>query len=301
MKTSEQNYLDLLRDVLAHGSSKDDRTKTGVLSVFGRQIRFDLTKGFPLLTTKKVYVRSIIHELLWFLSGDTNLKYLLDHSVHIWDDWPYRRYSQSAHFKGENIEEFGEKIKKDATFAKMWGNLGPVYGKQWRDFGGVDQISWVVKEIIKTKQNPANPAGRRLIVSAWNPMEREEMEKAGLPPCHTLFQFSVSNGTLSCQLYQRSADLFLGVPFNIASYSILTHMIAHVAGLQVKDFVHVFGDAHIYKNHVEQVEEQLTRTPKKLPTLVLNSAVKNLFDFTFDDISIRDYHPHPAIRAPIAV
>ncbi len=263
-----QQYLDLLRHVLEHGQRKDDRTGIGTLSVFGHQMRFDLTQGFPLLTTKKVHTRSVIHELLWFLKGDTNIQYLKDHQVTIWDEW--------ANEKGE---------------------LGPVYGHQWRSWPGpdgktYDQISALI-ERIKT-----DPNSRRLIVSAWNVAD---LEKMALPPCHCLFQFYVCNGKLSCQLYQRSADIFLGVPFNIASYSLLTHMIAQVCDLSVGEFIHTLGDAHLYLNHTQQALTQIERGPRPLPTLKLNPAVKSIFDFRFEDIEILNYDPHPAIKAPIAV
>lgn len=301
--TSEKQYLDLLQDILDNGVFKDDRTGTGTYSVFGRQIRFNLQEGFPLLTTKKVFTKGIIHELLWFLSGDSNIQYLVKNGVHIWDDWPLRYYKQSMEKEGQaplSREEFLEKIKTDDEFAKKWGELGPVYGYQWRHWptqsgGEIDQISWVVNEIKN------NPNSRRLIVSAWNAADIEEMAKAGLPPCHSLFQFYVLNGKLSCQLYQRSADTFLGVPFNIASYSILTHMIAQVCGLDVGDFVHTFGDAHIYKNHMDQVHEQLSRDMRPLPTLKLNPKVKDIFSFKIEDFEFEGYDPHPAIKAPVAV
>ena len=263
-----RQYLDLLGHVLEHGSEKADRTGTGTRSVFGWQMRFDLNEGFPLVTTKKLHLRSIIHELLWFLRGETNIAYLKEHNVSIWDEWA------------------------DAN-----GDLGPVYGKQWRSWAGAagrtfDQIAWVVEEIRR------NPDSRRLIVSAWNVAELEQM---ALMPCHSLFQFYVADGKLSCQLYQRSGDIFLGVPFNIASYALLTHMVAQVCGLEVGDFVHTLGDAHLYANHLEQAREQLTRTPRPLPTLVLNPAITALEDFRFEDIAIEGYDPHPAIRAPVAV
>ena len=299
-------YLDLLQDVHANGVGKDDRTGTGTRSVFGRQIRCDLSEGFPLLTTKKVFLRGIIHELLWFVQGDTNIKYLVDNNVGIWNEWPFQNYlvkngldsqfeKHSEPWQAE-LATFIEKIKTDDAFAKQWGELGPVYGKQWRNFSGIDQLEWVINE-IKT-----NPTSRRLIVSAWNPAEIEEMAKAGLPPCHTLFQFYVSHDNkLSCQLYQRSADLFLGVPFNIASYALLTMMVAQVCDLELGEFVHAFGDVHIYNNHEDQVLEQLSRSPKALPSMKINSSVKSLFDFTFDDFELIDYNPDPAIKAPVAV
>lgn len=297
-------YLDLLRDVQANGVGKDDRTGTGTRSVFGRQLRCDLSAGFPLLTTKKVFLRGIIHELLWFIRGDTNIRYLVQNKVGIWNEWPFQNYLNRNGIELEKHSEawqaelsaFVEKIASDQEFADQWGELGPVYGKQWRDFSGVDQLAWVINEIQH------NPSSRRLIVSAWNPAEVEEMAKAGLPPCHTLFQFYVSpQRKLSCQLYQRSADLFLGVPFNIASYALLTMMMAQVCDLQLGDFVHTFGDVHIYNNHQDQVAEQLSRQPGDLPQIRINPAVKSLFDFKFEDFELVDYHPHPPIKAPVAV
>lgn len=299
-------YIDLLQDVYDNGVGKDDRTGTGTRSVFGRQIRCDLAQGFPLLTTKKVFLRGIIHELLWFVRGDTNIKYLVDNGVGIWNEWPFQNYLNAKNMKDsfakdscewqDNLEAFIGKIQRNETFAQQWGELGPVYGKQWRNFSGIDQLEWVVNE-IKT-----NPTSRRLIVSAWNPAEIEEMAKAGLPPCHTLFQFYVSHDKkLSCQLYQRSADLFLGVPFNIASYALLTMMVAQVCDLQLGEFVHTFGDVHIYNNHEEQVLEQLSRSPKALPTMNINQEITNLFDFSFDDFELLNYQPDAAIKAPVAV
>ena len=263
-----QQYLSLLREILESGTEKTDRTGTGTRSLFGRQIRFDLGEGFPLVTTKKLHLKSIIHELLWFLRGDTNIAYLKEHGVSIWDEW-----------------------------ADEAGNLGPVYGHQWRSWTGADgkthdQIRDVVEQ-IKT-----NPDSRRLIVSAWNVGELKEM---ALMPCHALFQFYVADGRLSCQLYQRSADVFLGVPFNIASYALLTMMMAQVCGLQPGDFVHTFGDVHLYNNHIEQAELQLSRNPFPLPTMRLNPEVKDIFSFRFDDFTLENYKHHPAIKAPVAV
>ena len=263
-----RSYLELLRHVLENGHFKSDRTGTGTYSVFGAQVRFDLTQGFPLLTTKKLHTRSIIHELLWFLAGDTNVRYLQENRVTIWDEW-----------------------------AKEDGDLGRVYGAQWRDWRtsdgrSIDQISDAIQQIKK------NPDSRRIIVSAWNPGEISQM---ALPPCHALFQFYVVDGKLSCQLYQRSADLFLGVPFNIASYALLTMMVAQVCDLQASEFIHTFGDLHLYANHVDQAREQLSRDPHPLPTMRLNPAVKDIFQFRFEDFTLEGYDPHPTIKAPIAV
>ena len=287
-----KQYLDLCRKVLAEGSKKDDRTGTGTISYFGYQMRFNLEEGFPLLTTKKVHLKSIIHELLWFISGSTNIKYLVDNDVRIWNEWPYEIYKKSNEFQNETLEEFASKIKADAEFAKKWGNLGPVYGKQWRDFEGVDQLTNLIHD-IKT-----NPSSRRLIISAWNP---KEVSKMALPPCHSFVQFYVNDGKLSCQLYQRSADVFLGVPFNIASYALFTMMIAQVCDLKPGDFVHTFGDAHIYLNHLDQVNLQLTRTPRALPRMIINPEVKSIFDFKYDDFKLEGYDPYPLIKGKVAV
>lgn len=289
-----QQYLDLCRHVLEHGEKREDRTGTGTISTFGYQMRFDLTKGFPLLTTKKVFYRGIFEELLWFLSGNTNIKPLVDKKVGIWNEWPYDKYSKSPDFKGETLEEFIEKIRDDQEFADKYGDLGPVYGKQWRDFNGVDQISQLIEGIKN------NPFSRRHLVVAYNPSEVKDM---ALPPCHSLFQFYVSadGKKLSCQLYQRSGDVFLGVPFNIASYSLLLAMVAQVCDLEPYEFVHTFGDVHIYLNHLDQINEQLSRTPRPLPKLVLNKDVKNIFDFKYEDIKIEDYDPYPAIKGAVSV
>jgi len=261
-------YLDLMQHVLTHGTKKSDRTGTGTVSVFGYQMRFNLQKGFPLVTTKKCHMKSIVHELLWFLQGDTNTQYLKENGVSIWDEW-----------------------------ADEQGNLGPVYGKQWRSWAtadgrAVDQIAEVVEQIKK------NPDSRRLIVSAWNV---GELDKMALAPCHAFFQFYVADGKLSCQLYQRSADIFLGVPFNIASYALLTLMMAQVCGLEPGDFVHTFGDAHLYSNHMEQTQLQLSREPRPLPVMRINPDIKNIFGFKFEDFTLEGYDPHPAIKAPVAV
>ncbi|MCI6089014.1 MAG: thymidylate synthase [Solobacterium sp.] len=289
-----QQYLDLCRHVLEHGEKREDRTGTGTISTFGYQMRFDLTKGFPLLTTKKVFYRGIFEELLWFLSGNTNIKPLVDKKVGIWNEWPYDKYSKSPDFKGETLEEFIEKIRDDQEFADKYGDLGPVYGKQWRDFNGVDQITQLIEGIKN------NPFSRRHLVVAYNPSEVKDM---ALPPCHSLFQFYVSadGKKLSCQLYQRSGDVFLGVPFNIASYSLLLAMVAQVCDLEPYEFIHTFGDVHIYLNHLDQINEQLSRTPRPLPKLVLNKDVKNIFDFKYEDIKIEDYDPYPAIKGAVSV
>ncbi len=289
-----QQYLDLCKHILENGETRKDRTGTGTISTFGYQMRFNLQEGFPLLTTKKVFYRGIFEELLWFLSGSTNIKPLVDKKVGIWNEWPYKDYTNSKDFKGETLEEFVEKIRNDQEFADKYGNLGPVYGKQWRDFNGVDQIKELIENIKK------DPFSRRHMVVAYNPAELKDM---ALPPCHSLFQFYVSSDgkKLSCQLYQRSGDVFLGVPFNIASYSLLLAMVAQVCDLEPYEFVHTFGDAHIYLNHVDQIHEQLSRTPRKLPKLVLNPEVKDIFDFKYEDIKIEDYDPYPAIKGAVSV
>ncbi len=285
-------YLDLCRHVMEHGTFKMDRTKTGTKSVFGYQMRFDLNEGFPLLTTKKVHLKSIIHELLWFISGDTNIKYLVENGVRIWNDWPYEIYKKSKDYQGESMDEYVEKIKNDAEFASKYGDLGPVYGAQWRNFNGVDQIKYILDELKN------NPNSRRMILSAWNPSEIHSM---ALPPCHTLIQFYVADNKLSLQLYQRSADIFLGVPFNITSYALLLMMVAQVTGYELGEFVHTLGDAHIYQNHFDQINLQLSRQPKQPPKMVINPNVKSLFDFKFEDFELKDYHPHPGIKGKVAV
>jgi len=292
-----EQYHELMQRILREGTKKEDRTGTGTISIFGHQMRFDLQKGFPLVTTKKVHLKSIIHELLWFLKGETNIGYLVRNGVHIWDDWPYARYRSSADFNGETMKEFADRVASDPEFASQWGDLGPVYGSQWRSWPApdgrhIDQIAEIVQMIKK------NPDSRRIIVSAWNPGEIGQM---ALPPCHALFQFYVLDGKLSCQLYQRSADVFLGVPFNIASYALLTMMIAQVCDLQPGDFVHTFGDAHLYLNHLEQVKEQLSRDIRPLPQMRINPSVRSVFDFQYEDFELLNYDPHPAIKAPVAV
>lgn len=314
---NEQQYLDLLQYVLNQGHKKSDRTGTGTISTFGYQMRFNLQESFPLLTTKKIPFGLIKSELLWFLHGDTNIKYLLEHHNHIWDEWAFKNYIESADYTGPDMSDFGRrslvdtdfakeyKVQKDkfdqailtdTTFAQKFGNLGDVYGAQWRhwqkrDGGFIDQIANVIDQIKKT------PDSRRLIVSAWNP---EDVPTMALPPCHTLFQFYVNENKLSCQLYQRSGDLFLGVPFNIASYALLTHLIARETGLEVGEFIHTLGDAHIYLNHLDQVKEQLSRKPTMGPQLEIKSD-KSIFEIETSDIIVNDYNPQPAIKAPVAV
>lgn len=291
-----KQYLDLCRKVLEEGTFKGDRTNTGTVSYFGAQMRFDLSEGFPLLTTKRVHLKSIIHELLWFIKGDTNIKYLVDNDVRIWNEWPYEIYKNSVEYQGETLDEFVEKIKNDNEFAQKHGDLGPVYGKQWRNFGigeyGVDQLMNVIEQIKN------NPTSRRLIVCAWNPLE---VDKMALPPCHSLFQFYVNDGKLSCMLYQRSADIFLGVPFNIASYSLLTMMVAKVCNLKLGEFVHTLGDAHIYSNHFEQINKQLSRTPRALPKMLIKRETTNIEDFEFEDFELVDYNPYKGIKGKVAV
>lgn len=282
--------------ILEHGEDRPDRTGTGTRSVFGYQTRYDLREGFPLLTTKKMYLRPIAEELLWFIKGDTNIKYLVDRNVKIWNEWPYEDFKKSEDFNGETLEEFVEKIKNDDDFAKKHGNLGPVYGAQWRNFNneGTDQLM----KLIDSLKN--NPFSRRHIISAWNPSQVDEM---ALPPCHTLMQFYVSSDKkyLSCQLYQRSADTFLGVPFNIASYALLTCMLAQVCGYEPKEFIHTIGDAHIYKNHFDVVKTQIEREPLPLPRLVLNKDIDNLFDFKIEDIKLEGYQSHGPLKGKVSV
>lgn len=313
-----KQYLELCRHILENGNDKGDRTGTGTWSVFGYQMRFNLQEGFPLMTTKKIAFRLIATELLWFIKGDTNVRKLIAQNNHIWDEWAFEKWVKSEDYKGPDMTDFGhrvlqdqlfkeqydeqmqvfqKRILEDEVFAKKFGDLGPVYGKQWRSWpdvkgGTIDQLRNVIESIKK------NPNSRRHIVSAWNPAEVDDM---ALPPCHSLFQFYVADGKLSCQLYQRSADVFLGVPFNIASYALLTHLIAKECKLEVGDFVHTLGDAHIYKNHLAQVEEQLSRTPKALPKLVIKTNKDSIFDYEMADLTIEGYDPYPRIAAPISV
>ncbi|WP_430533947.1 thymidylate synthase [Listeria rocourtiae] len=313
-----KQYLDLEKFVLENGTQKGDRTGTGTISTFGYQMRYDLAEGFPIMTTKRVPFKLVVSELLWFLHGDTNIRYLLEHNNNIWNEWAFERWVKSSDYTGPDMTDFGlraesdavfqavyldemarfkERILKDDAFAAQYGELGNIYGKQWREWRTstgetIDQLADLI-EMIKT-----NPNSRRLIVSAWNP---EDVPSMALPPCHTLFQFYVADGKLSCQLYQRSADIFLGVPFNIASYALLTHLIAREVGLGVGEFVHTMGDAHLYNNHIEQVKEQLAREPRALPRLVLSEKPASIFDFDVADVTLEGYNPHPAIKAPISV
>lgn len=291
-----KQYLELCQKVLTEGHYKSDRTGTGTISCFGAQMRFDLNEGFPLLTTKRVHLKSIIYELLWFIKGDTNIKYLVDHDVKIWNEWPYEIFKKSADYSGETIEEFVEKIKTDDEFALKYGDLGPVYGRQWRHFGDDNNYVDQLKNVIDQIRN--NPDSRRLIVCAWNPLD---VDKMALPPCHSLFQFYVNDGKLSCMLYQRSADLFLGVPFNIASYALLTMMVAKVCNLQLGEFVHTLGDAHLYSNHLEQIHKQLSRTPRALPKMIIKRDTNNIEDFVYEDFELVDYNPYKGIKGKVAV
>ena len=314
----ESEYLNLGKKVLEDGHVKTDRTGTGTKSLFGYQMIYDLQKGFPLLTTKRVPFGLIKSELLWFIKGNTNIRYLLQHNNHIWDEWAFERFVKSEEYVGPDMTDFGRRalvdeefkavydvekeafctrILEDDTFAAKYGELGNVYGAQWRRWKTtqgetIDQLKDVINQIKTT------PDSRRMLVSAWNP---EDVPNMALPPCHTLFQFYVADGKLSCQLYQRSADIFLGVPFNIASYALLTHLIAHEVGLEVGEFVHTLGDAHLYSNHFEQMKKQLAREPRDFPTIALNKSKTSIFDFEMEDIQIEGYNPHPGIKAPIAV
>lgn len=317
MNPFDKAYHDLCEEILEIGNQRDDRTHTGTISKFGHQLRFDLSKGFPLLTTKKVSFKLLATELIWFIKGDTNIKYLLQYNNNIWNEWAFEKYIQSEDYTGPDMTNFGhraledpefnaryqeemkkfkENILNDDAFAEKYGDLGNVYGKQWRDWVGADgqhydQLATVIEQIKKY------PTSRRHIVSAWNPSEIDNM---ALPPCHTMFQFYVQDGKLSCQLYQRSADIFLGVPFNIASYSLLTHLVAKECGLEVGEFVHTFGDAHIYSNHIDAIQTQLARDSFDPPTLKINTD-KSIFDIQYEDLEIVDYQSHPGIKAPIAV
>lgn len=313
-----KQYLELCEKILQNGAVREDRTGTGTIGIFGAQMRYNLSEGFPLMTTKKVPFRLIVSELLWFMRGDTNIKFLLQHNNNIWNEWAFKKWVESDEYDGPDMTNFGlraleneqfkkqydeqmelfkKRILEDVDFAQKYGDLGNVYGKQWRAWetsngDTIDQLKDVIHQ-IKT-----NPSSRRLIVTAWNP---EDVPNAALPPCHTLFQFYVANNKLSCQLYQRSGDMFLGIPFNIASYALLTHFIAHECQLEVGEFVHTIGDAHIYLNHIDQVRTQLEREPKTLPTLKLNETIASAFDFTMEDIVLEGYDPHPTIKAPVAV
>ncbi|WP_082234041.1 thymidylate synthase [Halobacillus massiliensis] len=317
--SNEQQYLNLCKHVLDKGNVKNDRTGTGTYSKFGHQMRFDLQEGFPLLTTKRVPFRLIVSELLWFINGDTNIRYLLKHNNNIWNEWAFESYVNSGEYDGPDMQNFGirsqqdeefntlyqqqmeifkDRILKEDAFSEKFGNLGSVYGKQWRAWETtrgetIDQLKDVIENI------KSNPDSRRHIVTAWNP--EDVPSNMALPPCHMMFQFYVADGKLSCHLYQRSGDIFLGVPFNIASYALLTHLIAQECGLEPGDFVHTLGDAHIYQNHISQVEKQLGRTPKDPPKLWLNKEKESVFDFEMDDIKIEGYEPHPGIKAPVAV
>ncbi len=319
MSKNEMSYLNLCKHVLDNGTKKEDRTGTGTYSAFGYQMRFNLQEGFPLLTTKRVPFRLIVSELLWFIHGDTNIRYLLQHNNNIWNEWAFESYTKSDEYNGPDMTDFGRRIQRDPEFktvyeqemsefkqrilkeddfSERFGNLGSVYGKQWRDWNTsrgetIDQLANVIHS-IKT-----NPDSRRHIVTAWNP--EDVPSNMALPPCHTMFQFYVADGRLSCQLYQRSGDIFLGVPFNIASYALLTHLIAHECNLEVGEFIHTLGDAHIYSNHLEQVQTQLKREPRTLPELLLNQDKSSLFDFTIEDIQLEGYDPYSGIKAPVAV
>ncbi|MFT4414119.1 thymidylate synthase [Fredinandcohnia humi] len=318
MKQGEQSYLDLLKHVIETGTKKMDRTGTGTISVFGYQMRFNLSEGFPLLTTKRVPFRLIASELLWFIKGDTNIRYLLKNNNNIWNEWAFKNWVESDEYSGPNMNDFGRRSQTDSEFNKLYeaemesfknrileddefankyGELGPVYGKQWRAWETsrgetIDQLKDVIEQIKK------NPDSRRHLVVGYNPADVNFM---ALPPCHSLFQFYIADGKLSCQLYQRSGDLFLGIPFNIASYALLTHLIAFECGLEVGDFIHTIGDAHIYTNHLEQVSTQLSREPRIFPELKINASLKSVFDFEMGDIEVIGYDPHPTIKAPVAV
>lgn len=324
-KHPERAYLNLLDEILTNGIKKEDRTGTGTLSIFGHQMRFDLSKGFPLLTTKRVPFKLVASELLWFIKGDTNIRYLLQHNNHIWDEWAFKKWVESDEYQGPDMSDFGrrclvdeefnklyqdelnrfcQRVLDDDEFASKYGELGNVYGKQWRnwttsDGQAIDQLQDVIDQIKN------NPDSRRIIVNAWNPEDvinaGSKGSKAALPPCHVMFQFYVAEGKLSCQLMQRSLDTLLGCPFNIASYALLTHLIAHECGLEAGEFIHSIGDAHIYLNHIEQVKEQLSREPRELPILRINPDKQSIFDIELEDLMVEGYNPHPTIKAPIAV
>jgi thymidylate synthase len=290
-----KQYHELCQHVLDHGKLRSNRTNVRTYTTFGYQMRFDLAEGFPLLTTKKVHLKSVIYELLWFLSGSTNIKYLVDHGVSIWNEWPYERFKESSDYQGETIKEYAERIKNDAAFAAIHGELGPVYGSQWRAFESKDKTVDQVTTLLAGLKS--HPHSRRHIISAWHPAKVDEM---ALPPCHAFMQFFVDDGKLSCQMYQRSADVFLGVPFNIASYALLTMLIAQISGLGLGEFVHTLGDTHIYENHIEQVQLQLTRTPRPLPTMTIAKR-HDIFAYEYEDFVLTGYDPHPAIKGDIAV
>lgn len=324
-KHPEYEYLNLLQYTLEKGIKKEDRTGTGTFSVFGYQMRFDLSKGFPLFTTKRVSFKLIASELLWFIKGDTNIRFLLEHNNHIWDEWAFKRWVESEEYKGPDMTDFGrrslvdeafneiyqkelksfcQRILEDDTFAKKYGDLGNVYGKQWRNWTTSDgEMLDQLQDAINQIKN--NPDSRRIIVNAWNPEDVIDAggkdSKAALPPCHVMFQFYVANGKLSCMLTQRSGDQFLGIPYNVSSYALLTHLIAHECGLEVGEFIHSIGDAHIYSNHIEQVKLQLSREPRPFPTLKINHEKKSIFDIELEDLTIEGYDPHPSIKAPVAV
>ena len=291
-----EQYQQFLQHILKNGKPKSDRTSTGTLSTFGYQMRFDLKKGFPLITTKKVHTKSVIHELLWFIKGDTNIQYLTQNGVRIWNEWPFQTYKKSSEYQGETMKEFIDKINKDDDFAKKWGDLGPVYGKQWRAFEGKDNNVDQLQNVLDLIEH--HPNSRRIIINSWNAPLIDEM---ALPPCHMMIQFYVNNGRLSSQLYQRSADAFLGVPFNIASYALLTQMIAHHMNLELGEFVHTIGDAHIYNNHIEQVKLQLKREPYPLPIIRINPETKSIFDMTYEDFTLDNYKHHPHIKGEVSV
>jgi thymidylate synthase len=299
---ADKEYLNLLKDILKNGIVSKDRTGTGTKKVFGRLLKFNLADGFPLLTTKKMFTKGIIYELLWFIKGDSNISFLVENGVNIWNEWPFQKYLEANNLDKkypkysqkwkDKMQEFVEKIKNDKKFAEKWGSCGPFYGVQWRNFNGVDQLSWVIEEIKK------NPTSRRLIVNAWNaPL----IDKMALPPCHVMYQFQVSGKRLNCMMYQRSVDTFLGLPFNIASYALLTEMVAHVTGYKAGELTMALGDTHLYLNHIKQAREQIKRKPYPMPKLKIKRKVKSIFDFKFEDFEIKNYQFHPPIKAEISV